>query len=98
MNAADALPTQPLPTDQGEGVLLVQSGGLVLSINPRARQAFHLLEAEQPDLERLARKTRPANAFLSLCDRGPDSGVKIKALLKIHISDQVPAHKEVERD
>ena len=36
-------------------------------MNARARQVFQLEEFETPNLERLARRTRPSDRFLSLC-------------------------------
>jgi PAS domain S-box-containing protein len=66
-DAADIVATQPLPNDHGEGVIIVQSGGVIQSVNERIRQSFHLQDGEQPDLERMLRRIRPANAFLALC-------------------------------
>jgi PAS domain S-box-containing protein len=48
-------------------VLEVQTGGWVVSINERGRQLFELQKGEEPNLERLARRVRPAETFLSLC-------------------------------
>ena len=53
--------------DQQDAVLLVQPGGRVAWMNAHARQMFHLTEHEVPNLERLTRRTRPADAFLKLC-------------------------------
>lgn len=49
-----------------EAVLLVQRGGRVTYINQQARELFNLWE-EEPNLESLARKTRPSETFLTLC-------------------------------
>ncbi|MGE5221407.1 MAG: GAF domain-containing protein, partial [Omnitrophica WOR_2 bacterium] len=49
-----------------DAVVLVQSGGRVKYINQAARELFGLLE-EEPNLERLARRTRPENIFVELC-------------------------------
>ncbi len=49
-----------------EAVLMVQNGGRIVYLNDLARQWFKLAEGE-PDLECLARRTRPSEAFLSLC-------------------------------
>ncbi len=48
-------------------VLEVQAGGWVVSINERGRQLFEMQKGEEPNLERLARRVRPAETFLSLC-------------------------------
>jgi PAS domain S-box-containing protein len=59
----------PLPVNvnhHDEAVLLIQSGGRVAYVNQKARELFNLWD-EPPNLERLARKARPSEAFLSLC-------------------------------
>jgi PAS domain S-box-containing protein len=59
----------PLPVKvnhHDEAVLLIQSGGRVAYLNQKARELFNLWD-EPPNLERLARKARPSEAFLSLC-------------------------------
>ncbi len=55
------------PLQSTDAVLLVQPGGRVTSLNLRARQLFNLQEHEIPNLERLARRTRPADKFYALC-------------------------------
>ena len=47
-------------------VLLVQSGGRVTYTNKLAREWFGHYD-EEPNLERLARRARPSEVFLSLC-------------------------------
>lgn len=47
-------------------VILVQSGGKLVAINDPVRHVFHLQNNEMPDLERLARWTRPREALLQL--------------------------------
>jgi GAF domain-containing protein len=49
-----------------DAVLVVQPGGRVSYINHEARQWFELWE-EEPNLERMARRARPGDVFLSLC-------------------------------
>jgi PAS domain S-box-containing protein len=59
----------PLPVNvnnHDEAVLLIQSGGRVAYLNQKARELFNLWD-EPPNLERLARKARPSESFLSLC-------------------------------
>ncbi len=53
--------TKPNPT-HNEAVLLVQSGGRVIYINQAAREWFNVWE-EEPNLESLARRTRPSEAL-----------------------------------
>lgn len=50
-----------------DAFLLVQQGGRIVSLNKEARQLFRLNEVEVPNLEWLARRTRPAEPFLGLC-------------------------------
>lgn len=66
--AAPPAPIIPLDVAANEdGVLLVESGGRVSYLNPRARQWFNLAETAPPNLENLARNARPTETFLSLC-------------------------------
>lgn len=61
-------PSLPDLTQHNEGVLLVQHGGRVTYLNQRARELFNLW-GEEPNIESLARRTRPSSKFLSLCAR-----------------------------
>jgi PAS domain S-box-containing protein len=56
-----------LADENQEAMLVIQPGGKISSISPRARQIFELDEKETPNLERMARKIRPGDQFLSLC-------------------------------
>jgi PAS domain S-box-containing protein len=56
----------PQHVESSDGILLVQTGGNVLYANQPARDWFGYQE-EQLNLERLTRRTRPAEAFLALC-------------------------------
>jgi PAS domain S-box-containing protein len=63
-------PSQP-PTSldipaHSEAVLLVQGGGRVSYLNQQARELFNAWE-DEPNLENLARRARPSEAFLTLC-------------------------------
>jgi PAS domain S-box-containing protein len=57
--------SQELPEHQ-EAVMVIQPGGRVSYLNQAAREKFKVWQ-ETPNLERLARQTRPIDAFLSLC-------------------------------
>ncbi|MBN2388354.1 MAG: GAF domain-containing protein [Anaerolineales bacterium] len=48
--------------------LVVQSGGRVVFTNETAKQYFSLREGEFPNLELLARRIRPSEEFLKLCN------------------------------
>ncbi len=54
-------------SNTNEAVITVQPGGRVDYINDLARDWFGLREGEDPELERLIRKARPAEDFLNLC-------------------------------
>ena len=53
--------------DTPDAVIVVQSGGQLAAMNHHAKKVFHIAEHETPDLERLARWTRPNEPFLALC-------------------------------
>jgi PAS domain S-box-containing protein len=57
--------SQELPEHQ-EAVMVIQPGGRVSYLNQTAREKFKVWQ-ETPNLERLARQTRPIDTFLSLC-------------------------------
>lgn len=50
-----------------DAILVVRKGGKIVTLTRRARQAFALDADDVPNLERLARKIRPSETFLSLC-------------------------------
>lgn len=54
-----------LPT-HSDALLVINPGGRILYLNREARQWFDLWD-EEPNLERLVRRTRPSDTFLSLC-------------------------------
>ncbi len=49
-----------------DAVLLVQPGGRIVYLNQAARDRFNLWDKE-PNLEHLARRSRPGDVFLGLC-------------------------------
>ena len=53
----------------GEAILVL-SRGKVIQISPGARALFQLKAEERPDLDRLARRFRPADGFLNACAGG----------------------------
>lgn len=59
-------PDSPQIPAHNEAVLQIQSGGRVAYLNQQAREFFNVWE-EEPNLESLARRTRPSEAFLMLC-------------------------------
>ena len=81
----------PDTTNSNEGILLVQSGGRVEYINDLAREWFGLRPDEQPDLERLIRRARPAEEFLNLCATPGHKRLSIDNKLVEATSYRVPA-------
>ena len=47
----------------GEAILVIQAGGRVEYINPRAREWFGLRADDAADIERLAHRVHPADEF-----------------------------------
>src|SRR5512147_1261062 len=51
----------------GDAVVVIQPGGRVDYVNMQARDWFGLRDNDPADLERLLRRVRPADDFLSVC-------------------------------
>src|SRR5512138_3436159 len=64
---AAASPIQSDDGKSGDAVVVIQPGGRVDYVNTRARDWFGLRENDPADLERLLRRVRPADDFLSVC-------------------------------
>lgn len=60
-------PAKTTLSQHQEAMIVIQKGGRVAQINPRARELFHLEAHDIPDLEALARRVRPGEEFLTLC-------------------------------
>jgi GAF domain-containing protein/nitrogen-specific signal transduction histidine kinase len=71
-------------------VLVIQAGGRVESINPRAREWFGLRDGDVADIERLARRVRPPDEFLDVCAAPGQKRVNINGRLAELTSYQVP--------
>src|SRR5688572_23777908 len=80
----------PEPPPLNEAVLIVQVGGRVEYLNDLTREWFGLREGEQPDLERLIRRARPAEDFLNLCARQGQKRLSVGGRLVDATSYQVP--------
>ncbi|HSG26301.1 MAG TPA: GAF domain-containing protein [Anaerolineales bacterium] len=65
MNGDPVISTEIGPNESA--VILVQPGGRLIYLNSQAREWFGISENETPNLERMSRRTRPADAFLGLC-------------------------------
>lgn len=68
-----------------EAVLVIKPGGRLGQINEIARQWFRVAD-KQPDLERLANHTHPAEAFLGLCARAGQAQFTLDGLLVLGVS------------
>ena len=67
-SSEDLIPvTRPEISHNENAVFLVLRGGKVGYMNDLARQWFGIGENETPNLERMSRHARPADAFFSLC-------------------------------
>ena len=75
-----------------DAILIVQPGGRVEYINPLAREAFGLNAEETSDLERMARRVRPADEFLDLCVTETEKRLSVNGRLMDAISYRVPGY------
>ncbi|HEY9153365.1 MAG TPA: GAF domain-containing protein, partial [Anaerolineales bacterium] len=73
-----------------EAVLVIQAGGRVEFINPRARSWFGLQDNDVADIERLARRVRPPEEFLDVCAVPSQKRVNVNGKLAELTSYQVP--------
>jgi len=85
----------PDASELKDAVIIVQGGGRLEYLNASARQLFGLREAEQIDLERLIRFTRPSNDFLSLfsteCQKRISIGSQLTEATSYHIPGLSPS-------
>ena len=82
-------PSAEMP-DHEDAVLLIHSGGRVDHLNTAARELFGLTKNEIPNLERLARRTRPSDIFWKLCTSEGKMRFSIGGKFIEGISYQVP--------
>ncbi len=87
--AAIKNPLAEMP-DHEDAVLLIHSGGRVDYINAAAQKLFGLTENETPNLERLARRTRPSDVFWKLCVSEGKMRFSIGGRLIEGVSYQIP--------
>ncbi|PWH14065.1 MAG: hypothetical protein DDG59_13430 [Anaerolineae bacterium] len=86
----------PLTLDlatHSEAVLLISRGGKIQYLNHAARELFRLGES-QPNLEGLARRVTPADAFLSLCAAEGRTRFTIDGRLIDGLSIRIPYGKD----
>lgn len=73
-----------------EAVVIVEPGGRLVSMNQTARTFFELSKDEAVHLEGLARRARPAQAFLGLCGGEGRAQMSIGSRLVEAVSYSVP--------
>lgn len=85
-------PSSPPPDSSkvNEAILLIQSGGRVEFVNDLAKEWFGLRPGDVPDLERLIRRTRPAEEFLILCAKPGQKRLSVGSQLVEVTSYQIP--------
>src|SRR5262245_7343456 len=82
--------TFPNNAKSNDAVVILQPGGRVDYMSPRAKDFFGLRENEPYDLERLARYVRPADDFLEVCSTPNSNRVSINGKLVELASFEVP--------
>lgn len=80
----------PTSTNLNDAILIVQAGGRVEYMNDLAREWFGMRPDEQPDLERIFRRVRPAEEFIDLCTRQGQKRISVSGQLMEVTSYQVP--------
>lgn len=81
--------------EHGDAVLQVTPGGRVSYVNAIGREWFGLLEGEQPNLERLARRVRPSEAFWELCVNQVQARFSLGGRLVEGVSYRIPGIEPV---
>ncbi len=76
-----------------DATLVIQPGGRVVFMNDAARNEFDVWE-QTPNLERLARRTRPENVFLSLCAVEGNAHLSVGGRLMEATSYKIPYQQE----
>ena len=81
--------------EHGDAVLQIRAGGRVEYINAIGRSWFGLVEGEHPNLERLARRVRPSDAFWKLCASQGQTRFSLGGRLVEGVSYQIPGTEPV---
>ena len=76
-----------------DAILMVAAGGLVSYLNDEARNWFNLWD-EDPNLDRMARLTRPSDTFLGLCATEGQARFSIKGQMVEGTSYTYPVDRE----
>ncbi len=92
--ALQAQEVEELP-EHSDAILQVLPGGRVSYVNALGREWFGLLEGEQPNLERLARRVRPSEAFWQLCVTQGQARFSLGGRLVEGVSYRIPGTEPV---
>ncbi len=85
-------PFPEFTSQSNDGVVIVQPGGRVEYVNALAREWFGMNATETPDLERLTRRTRPAEDFLDLCVSEGQKRFSVNGRLTEATSYRIPGY------
>ena len=81
--------------EHNDAILKVTKGGRVAYVNASGREWFGLVQGEEPNLERLARRARPSDAFWKLCVSQGQARFSVGGRLVEGVSYQVPGLDEM---
>jgi PAS domain S-box-containing protein len=84
--------TLPKVDQSNEAILIIELGGRLEYMNPRAREWFGLTGNETGNLEALARRAHPSDDFLEVCATASQKRVNINGKLTELTSYQVPGN------
>jgi PAS domain S-box-containing protein len=74
-----------------DAVLIVGRGGRLISINQRGREYFRLEEGEAATLNRLSRRIRPSDGFLTLCAAEGQARFALEGRMLEGVSYRIPS-------
>lgn len=76
--------------ENDDGVIVVQSGGRIAYSNRILKDWLNLSSADLPNLEHLARRTRPSETFLSLCAAPGKARFALQGMMIDGVSYTIP--------
>ncbi len=77
-------------SDTQNGLFVVQQGGKIVYANRVLREWLNLTDADMPNLEHLARRTRPSETFLELCASPGHQRFSLQGMMVDGISYYIP--------
>ena len=90
-NTIHEAPESDVLESREDAVLLVGQGGRLISINQRGREFFRLDEYEVANLNRLSRRIRPTDTFLTLCAAEGRARFALEGRMLDGISYRIPS-------